>query len=59
MYRAAACDVICLEAVVLPGGKTVEHLYDNGRKFTLISLTSSALVIEHYFTILNTSKCYL
>ena len=41
------CDVICLEAVVLPGGKTMEHLYGNRRKFTLFSLTSPASVIEH------------
>ena len=46
-YRAAACDVICLEAVVLPGGKTVERLYGNGRKFASSSLTSPGLVIEH------------
>ena len=25
IYRAAACDVICLGAVVLPGGKTMER----------------------------------
>ena len=46
-YRAAACDVICLEAVVLLGGKTMECLYGNWRKFTLFSLTSPAKVIEH------------
>ena len=45
--RAAVCDVICLEAVVLPGGKTMERLYGNGRKFASFSLTSPALVIEH------------
>ena len=45
--RAAACDVICLGAIVLPGGKTVERLYGNGRKFASFSLTSAALVIEH------------
>ena len=37
----------CLEAVVLPGGKAMEHLYGNGRKFASFSLTSPALVIEH------------
>ena len=47
MYRAAVCDVICLEAVVLPGGKTMECLYGNERKFDSFSLTSPALVIEH------------
>ena len=46
-YRAAACDVIFLEAVVLSGGKTMERLYGNGRKFALFSLTSPALIIEH------------
>ena len=46
-YRAAACDVICPEAVVLLGGKTMERLYGNGRTFTLFLLTSPALVIEH------------
>ena len=35
-YRAAACDVICLEAVVLPGGKTMGRLYGNGRKIRLV-----------------------
>ena len=44
-YRAAACDVICLEALVLLGGKTMERLYGNWRKFA--SLTSPALIIEH------------
>ena len=47
IYRAAACDIICLEAVVLPGVKTMEYLYGNGRKFVSFSLTSPALVIEH------------
>ena len=46
-YRAAAGDVICLEAVVLPGGKTMECLYGNGRKFALFSLTSPAKVIGY------------
>ena len=46
-YRVAVCDVICLEAVVLLGGKTMERLYGNGRKFASFSLTSPALVIEH------------
>ena len=46
-YRAAVCDVICLEVVVLPGGKTMERLYGNRRKFASFSLTSPALVIEH------------
>ena len=46
-YRAAVCDVICLEATVLLGGKTTERLYGNGRKFALFLLTSPALVIEH------------
>ena len=46
-HRAAACDVIYLEAVVLPGGKTMERLYGNGRKFASFSLTSPTLVIEH------------
>ena len=45
--RAVACDVICLEAVVLLGGKTMEYSYGNRRKFALFSLTSPALVIEH------------
>ena len=47
VHRAAACDVISLEAVVLPGGKTMERLYGNGRKFASFSLTSPVLVIEH------------
>ena len=47
LYRAAACDVICLEALVLPGGKTMERLYDNERKFASFLLTSPTLVIEH------------
>ena len=46
-YRAAVCDVICLEAVVLPGGKTMERLYGKGRKFASFLLTGPALVIEH------------
>ena len=46
-YRAATCDIICLEAVVLPGDKTMERLYGNERKFSSFSLTSPALVIEH------------
>ena len=46
-YRAAACDVICLEAIVRPGGKTMERLYSNGRKFASFLLTSPALIIEH------------
>ena len=46
-YRAAACDVICLETVVLPGGKTMKRLYGNGRKFASFLLTSPASVIEH------------
>ena len=46
-YREAACDVICLKAVVLPGGKTVERLYGNGRKFASFTLASPALIIEH------------
>ena len=32
-YRAAMCDVICLEAIVLPGGKTMERLYGNSPRF--------------------------
>ena len=47
VYRAAVCDVTCLEAVVLLGGKTMECLYGNRRKFASFSLTSPALVIEH------------
>ena len=46
-YRAAACDVICSEAIVLQGGKTMERLHGNGRKFALFLLTSPASVIEH------------
>ena len=46
-YRAAVCDVICLKAIVLPGGKTMECLYGNGKKFTLFLLTSPALIIKH------------
>ena len=46
-YRVAAFDVIYLEAVELLGGKTMERLYGNGRKFTSFSLTRPALVIEH------------
>ena len=46
-YRAAAYDVICLEAIVFPGGKAMECLYGNGRTFTSFLLTSPALVIEH------------
>ena len=45
--RAAACDVICLEAVVLLIGKTMERLYGNGKKFASFLLTSPALVIVH------------
>ena len=45
--RAAACDVICLEAVVLPGGKIMERLYGNGMKFASFLLTSPVLIIEH------------
>ena len=45
--RAAAYDIICLEAVVLPGGKTMEHLYGNGRKFASFLLISSVFIIEH------------
>ena len=33
-YRAAACDVICLEAVVLPSGKTMERSYAMGGNST-------------------------
>ena len=47
IHRVAACDIICLEAIVLPGGKTMECLYGNGRKFASFLLTSSALFIEH------------
>ena len=47
MYRAAVCDIIWLKAVVLPHGKTMEHLYGNWRKFASFSLTSPALVIEY------------
>ena len=39
--------VTSLEAIVLPGGKTMKRLYGNGRKFTSFLLTSPALVIEH------------
>ena len=46
IYTAAVCDVICLEAVVPPGGKPMEHLYGNGRKFASFLLTSPALVLE-------------
>ena len=46
-YRAAVCDIICLEAVVLPGGKTTDCIYGNGRKLASFLLTSPALVIEH------------
>ena len=46
-YRVAAFDVIYLEAVVLLGGRTMEHLYGNGRKFASFLLARSALVIEH------------
>ena len=49
-YRAAVCDIICLEAVVLPGGKTMEHLYGNGRKFSLFSLTSLLRLLNIYNT---------
>ena len=41
------CDVICLKAVVLPGGKTMKRLHGNGRKSTSFLLTSPALIIEH------------
>ena len=47
VYRVAACDVICLEAIVLLGDKTMKCLYGNGRKFTSFLLTSPALVIKH------------
>ena len=46
MYRVAVCDVICLKALVLPGGNTMEGLYGNGRKFASLLLTSSTLIIE-------------
>ena len=36
-----------IEAIVLPGGKTMEPLYGNGRKFDLFLLTNPALIIEH------------
>ena len=47
LNRVAACDVIFLEAVVLPDGKTMERLHGNGRKFASFLLTSPALIIEH------------
>ena len=47
VYRAAVCDIICLKAVVLLGGKTMDHLYGNGRKLASFLLTNPALVIEH------------
>ena len=46
-YRVATFDVIYLEAIVLLGGRTMERLYGNGRKFASFSLTRPALVIEH------------
>ena len=46
-YRVAVCDVICLEALVLLGGKTMERQFGNGRKVASLLLTSPALVTEH------------
>ena len=47
-YRVAVCDVICLEAVVLLGGKTREHLATWQREeICLVLLTILTLVIEH------------
>ena len=56
-YRAADYDVICLEAVVLPGGKTMVCLYGNGRKFASFSLTSPSLVIEHLQPLIMEALC--
>ena len=46
MHRAAQCDIICLEAVVLPGGKNMNCLYGNRVKFTSFSLIGPTSVIE-------------
>ena len=40
------CDIICLEAIVLSGGKTMERLYDNRKKFTSFLLTGPVLINE-------------
>ena len=54
LYRVAVCEVISLQTVVLPGGKTMECLYGNGRKSALFLLAG-----PHWLLILTTSKCYL
>ena len=45
-YRADVCDIISLQTVVLPGGKTMDHLYGNRRKFASFLPTSPVWVIE-------------
>ena len=49
-YRAAVRDVLCLEALALVDGKTMENWFGNGRKLTSFLLTISALVINIYNT---------
>ena len=39
------CNVICPWAGVLLGGKTIDHLYGNRRKFASILLTDPMTVI--------------
>ena len=43
----AACDIICLEVVILLGGVTMDRLYHNGnrRKFAIFT-SRPVLVIE-------------
>ena len=50
----AACDILALSSDT-PGCKTMDHLYGNGRKFTLFLLTGPAMVIELSHT--NYHKC--
>ena len=48
--EAAECDVICLQAVVLPGDRTMEHLYGNRRKFAYFLRSSPVWLLNIHNT---------
>ena len=56
-YRAAACDVIFLSVVILSGGKILEYLYGNRRKFASFLQTGPAMVNELLQYIITSILC--
>ena len=57
-YRAAVYDVIFLSVVILSGGKTMEYLYDNRRKFASFLQTGPAMVNEFLQQLVSITSDY-